>query len=241
MSAASASGGDAPDVRAVWRACDAVCFDVDSTVCVGEGIDELAEFAGRGEEVRRWTTKAMDGNVSFRDALSARLTIIEPSKMLMDAFLESSPPRLSAGMLRLSEALHARGKEVFLVSGGFRQMIEPVARIIGIDDRANVYANTILFDPDSGAYAGFDEREYTSESGGKARAVQAIKGEHGFSSVVMVGDGATDAEARQPGGADLFVGYGGSVERAAVRERADWYVFHLDQLTDALEADEGPR
>ena len=140
MSAASASGGDAPDVRAVWRACDAVCFDVDSTVCVGEGIDELAEFAGRGEEVRRWTTKAMDGNVSFRDALSARLTIIEPSKMLMDAFLESSPPQLSAGMLRLSEALRARGKEVFLVSGGFRQMIEPVARIIGIADHLFVEA-----------------------------------------------------------------------------------------------------
>lgn len=24
----------------------------------------------------------------------------------------------------------------------------------------------------------------------------------------MVGDGATDLEARQPGGADLFIGYG---------------------------------
>jgi hypothetical protein len=29
---------------------------------------------------------------------------------------------------------------------------------------------------------------------------------HGLSSMVMIGDGATDLEARQPGGADLFIG-----------------------------------
>lgn len=37
--------------RALWRAADAVCFDVDSTVCQDEAIDELAKFAGKEKEV----------------------------------------------------------------------------------------------------------------------------------------------------------------------------------------------
>lgn len=38
-------------VKAVWRIADCVCFDVDSTVVVDEGIDKLADFMGKGKEV----------------------------------------------------------------------------------------------------------------------------------------------------------------------------------------------
>lgn len=43
-------------VLKIWRNADAVCFDVDSTVCKDEGIDELAEFCGAGEAVAAWTS-----------------------------------------------------------------------------------------------------------------------------------------------------------------------------------------
>ena len=41
----------------LWRDVEAVCFDVDSTVCVDEGIDELAEFCGAGKAVAEWTAR----------------------------------------------------------------------------------------------------------------------------------------------------------------------------------------
>lgn len=41
----------------MWRNADAVCFDVDSTVCLDEGIDELAEFCGAGKAVAEWTAR----------------------------------------------------------------------------------------------------------------------------------------------------------------------------------------
>ena len=41
----------------LWRKGDAVCFDVDSTVCLDEGIDELAEFCGAGKAVAEWTAR----------------------------------------------------------------------------------------------------------------------------------------------------------------------------------------
>jgi glycerol-3-phosphate dehydrogenase (NAD+) len=48
-------------------------------------------------------------------------------------------------------------------------------------------------------------------------------------------DGITDLEAvRSTEGADLFIGYGGMVERSAVAEEAEWYVYHHDDLTRAL-------
>lgn len=38
-------------VQEIFRKTDAVCFDVDSTVIQEEGIDELAKFCNKGEEV----------------------------------------------------------------------------------------------------------------------------------------------------------------------------------------------
>ena len=82
--------------------------------------------------------------------------------------------------------------------------------------------------------------------------------QHGFKSLVAIGDGATDLEAAQPGGADIFIGcaplpgkargvrtvhmgdarvprrFGGSVYRSSVAEAADWYVISMQPLLDAL-------
>ena len=45
------------EVLQVWQNADAVCFNVDSTVCLDEGIDELAEFCGVGKAVAEWTAR----------------------------------------------------------------------------------------------------------------------------------------------------------------------------------------
>lgn len=40
--------------KSIWRQADAVCFDVDSTLIIEEGIDGLAEYCGAGAQVREW-------------------------------------------------------------------------------------------------------------------------------------------------------------------------------------------
>eukprot|EP00271_Cylindrocystis_brebissonii_P005280 TRINITY_DN1724_c1_g1_i1.p1 TRINITY_DN1724_c1_g1~~TRINITY_DN1724_c1_g1_i1.p1 ORF type:complete len:327 (-),score=54.15 TRINITY_DN1724_c1_g1_i1:652-1632(-) len=230
--AATATATPSAEVLDAWRLADCVCFDVDSTVCVDEGIDELAAFCGAGEAVAAWTTRAMTGDVPFQDALAARLDLIQPTAAKLKAYLDSHPPRLNPGIEELVSALMASGKAVYLVSGGFRQMIEPAAVLLGIPV-TNIYANRLLFDADGG-FAGFDPEEPTSRSGGKAVVIQMIKKEHGYSNLVMVGDGATDLEARSPGGADLFIGYGGIQVRPKVAASADWFVFDFKEMTSAL-------
>ena len=86
--------------------------------------------------------------------------------------------------------------DVYLISGGFDALIFPVAEELNIP-LSNVFANTLLFTED-GKYRGFDESQPTSQSGGKGKAIASILNRKQYRRVVMVGDGATDAEAAPP-------------------------------------------
>lgn len=220
------------EVLELWRGADAVCFDVDSTVCLDEGIDELAEFCGAGKAVAEWTAKAMGGSVPFEDALAARLSLFKPSLSQVQEYLEKRPPKTSPGIHELVKKLKAKNSDVYLISGGFRQMINPVASILGIPTE-NIFANNLLFES-SGEFSGFDANEPTSRSGGKATAVQQIRKIKGYKAMVMIGDGATDLEARKLGGADLFICYAGVQLRESVARKADWLVFDFEDLINSL-------
>lgn len=152
---------------------------------------------GVGEQVAALTSQAMGGSVDFKTALTQRLGVMKPSESAIEKFLLEHPHKVTPGIPELVELLNKQGKKVFLVSGGFRQVIHPLADSLGIP-LSNVFANTILFHPD-GSYAGFDDSEFTCASGGKPRAIRHIKEKFGLSPVVMVGDGATDLEARIEG------------------------------------------
>nr|XP_027089158.1 phosphoserine phosphatase, chloroplastic-like isoform X2 [Coffea arabica] len=204
-----------------------------SKVCLDEGIDELAEFCGAGKAVAEWTARAMSGSIPFEDALAARLSLFNPSIAQVQDFLEKRPPRISRGIDELVKKMKARNTDVYLISGGFRQMINPVASILGIPVD-HIFANQLLFGS-AGEFLGFDTDEPTSRSGGKAIAVQQIRKANGYKSLVMIGDGATDLEARKPGGADLFICYAGVQLRETVAAKADWLVFNFKDLIDSLE------
>lgn len=64
----------------------------------------------------------MGGSVLFQDALAERLDIIRPSRADLDTFLRDHPFHLTKGVEDFVSALHAKGKKVYLVSGGFRQV-----------------------------------------------------------------------------------------------------------------------
>lgn len=55
-----------------------------------------------------------------------------------------------------------------------------------------------------GFYDGFDEDEFTSKTGGKALVIEELKNKYKYNTIVMIGDGITDAEACPP--ADAFIG-----------------------------------
>ncbi len=220
-----------PGALAAWRSAQAVCFDIDSTVSPDEGIDVLAAHCGAAERVAELTRQAMDGEVRFEDALAQRLAIINASRVQIEDCLAAHPPRLSPGIAQLAAMLEARGKVVYLVSGGFEPFVAPLGRALRIPSR-RTFANRFRFKAD-GTCDGFDPERPTARSGGKAAVLANLKRAHGYRPLVMVGDGATDLQARPP--ADLMIGYGGVAVRPAVRDGADWFVTDFATLTRALE------
>lgn len=54
-----------------------VCFDMDSTLIQTEVIDELAELAGVGEQVKAITESAMQGEIDFNESFKKRMKLLE--------------------------------------------------------------------------------------------------------------------------------------------------------------------
>uniref|UniRef100_A0A915BFV9 Phosphoserine phosphatase n=1 Tax=Parascaris univalens TaxID=6257 RepID=A0A915BFV9_PARUN len=220
--------------KRIWRNADAVCFDVDSTVCQDEAIDQLANFIGVGGEIAKCTQRAMNGLVTFREALTQRLAIMRPTYDQLETFAMTHPPLLTPGIRELVAELRRRQIDVYLVSGGFRRLILPAARLLNIP-KENVFANEILFD-EHGNYADFDRSELTSDSGskvvGKPGVCGLLKRREGYENLVMIGDGATDMEASPP--ADTFIGFAGNQCRESVKRGAPWLVYDFDTLRRQL-------
>jgi phosphoserine phosphatase len=130
-------------IRQLWLTADCVCFDVDSTVCVEEAIDELAKFQQVGALVEAITRNAMGGNMSFRTALQTRLNLIQPTRQRLEQFLLNHPSQLTDGIVELINLLHERKIPVYLITGGFHQIVDPVAKKLNIPLK-NVFANRLL-------------------------------------------------------------------------------------------------
>ncbi|CAG9822973.1 unnamed protein product [Phaedon cochleariae] len=220
----------ANEVQTILRNTDAVCFDVDSTVIQEEGIDELARFCKKGEEVANLTTQAMSGTMTFQESLRVRLDIIQPSLSQLKEFIRTKPATLTPGIRKLVDLLHSRQIPVFLISGGFKSIIAPIASQLQIPYE-NIFANRMKF-YFTGEFAGFDENEPTSKSGGKAKVIEHLKKKFGFKNLVLVGDGATDLEACPP--ADAFIGYGGNVIRHTVQANAKWFVTDFNEIINVM-------
>lgn len=197
---------------------DRICFDFDSTLSRIEGIDELAERLGHGEAIARMTDAAMNGEVPLEAVYGQRLDLIKPDRAAIDWLAGRYQSEIVDGAAELFTQLYGEGREVFIISGGIRQSILPMAAFLKVPE-SHVYAVDVFFNED-GAYIDYDRGSVLARAGGKAEICNHLKGD-GLT-LAMVGDGNTDLEAKQAGA--CFIGFGGVADRPKVREQADFYV-----------------
>ena len=194
--------------------CGSVIFDCDSTLSAIEGIDELAK--AHREEIARLTESAMRGEIALEDVYGRRLDLVRPTRAQVEALGERYVQTLVAEARETVAALRGEGIEVRVMSGGIRRAVVALAIALGLPEHA-VAAVDVYFDS-RGDYVGFDDRSPLTRSGGKRVVLERWLPELPRP-VMLVGDGATDLEARPP--ADLFVAFAGVIERPAVIEAAD--------------------
>ena len=166
-----------------------VVFDVDSTLIQDEVIELLADFAGVRDQVAALTERAMAGELDFAESLTARVaTLAGLSEQVFERVLGQI--RISNGSERLIAAIHANGGLVGAVSGGFNQLLNPLARRLRLDFwRANELE--VIEGKLSGRVSG-----KIIDATAKAEALDewAAQAGVGLHHTIAVGDGANDLQ-----------------------------------------------
>ena len=164
-----------------------VCFDMDSTLIQTEVIDELAELAGVGDEVRAITESAMQGEIDFNESFTKRMKLLEG---LSEAVLQQVAERLpiTKGAKRLVDTLHSYGFKTAILSGGFTYFGNYLKEKLDID---YVHANEleIIDGVLTGGYIG-----EIVDGNKKAEFLKTLAVKEGIdiSQTIAVGDGAND-------------------------------------------------
>ncbi|MEL6292795.1 MAG: phosphoserine phosphatase SerB [Pseudomonadota bacterium] len=162
--------------------------DMDSTMIQQECIDELAEMAGVGDEVKDITMLAMNGELDFEGALRARVALMKGLNAKVIDQVLSERITYTPGGSTLLATMKARGGYTALVSGGFTAFTKAVSAHLGFDEnRANV------LHIEDGMLAGTAAEPILGRQA-KIEALKEISSRLGISEqdVLAVGDGAND-------------------------------------------------
>ncbi|WP_309709333.1 phosphoserine phosphatase SerB [Pseudolysinimonas sp.] len=164
-----------------------VVLDVDSTLIENEVIELLADEAGSGAQVAEITFRAMNGELDFEQSLRERVATLAG---LPESVIDSVRSRVivTRGVPELIAGVQAAGGKIAVVSGGFHEVIDPLARELGLDCwRANRLAVA------DGKLTG-DVIPPVIDAAAKAAALRewAREADIPMSQTIAVGDGAND-------------------------------------------------
>lgn len=198
-------------------------FDFDKTIVSIECLDVLAEISLAHNpqkeklilQINRITEQGMNGTISFEESLKARFALFTPSADDIQEIIVRLKRSITPSILRNRSFFRNKAEQIYIVSGGFKEFIVPVAQILGIRED-HVFANTMKKDR-KGNIIGFDTHNPLSKDSGKVVVAQMLQKRH----ITVIGDGYTDAEVKTRGVAKRFIAFTEHVARENVMKLAD--------------------
>ena len=209
-----------------WPSFQHIFFDCDSTLTTVEGIDALANTAGKGWRVSVLTEAAMNGELDLEEVYAKRLEALRPTRGQVRAIRQTYKQNIVPDAAETIAALQHLGLQVYIVSGGLAEPVIEFGNYLGIA-RQNIRAVDIEYNQLSGEWwQQLDEEHndgerfmtYTDDplvvSDGKALIIREFL-ENRSGRSLLIGDGVSDLLASHA--VDLFVGFGGVTGRPRVR------------------------
>lgn len=220
-------------------------IDFDSTFVTLEGLDELARIALKNSpekitEIEQITRDGMVGKIGFRDSLEKRLKLMSFGKEEIEKTVKVLKKNITPSVLRNKKFFKQNSESIYIISGGFEELILPVVEDFGIL-KENILSNKFVFK--DGKAVGFDKTKRTSEAQGKAAAVKELNLE---GEVIVVGDGFTDLEIKRVNSGSQvysevhrtssgmtrykFIAFTENVSRESIVKEADLVARDFDEL-----------
>ena len=162
-------------------------FDMDSTLIRCEVIDELARYAGVGEQVAAITDRAMRGELDFQASFIERVALLKGlDAAVVDGIMDAMP--ITEGVGELILTLRARGIYTAILSGGFMPFAQYLQRQFGFDE---VHANGLEID--RGVLTGKVQLPIVDGDYKRETLVEiARRRDIDLADTIAVGDGAND-------------------------------------------------
>jgi D-3-phosphoglycerate dehydrogenase len=208
-------------------------IDFDSTFTKVEAFDVLADISLNDhpdqEKIKQQivdiTNLGMSGEISLRESLEKRLALLAPHRNHLPALITLLKSKVSESFKRNKEFFSTYQDNIYIISNGFREFIEPVVTEFGIKPE-NILANEFRFD-ETGKVIGFDKENPLSSNNGKVEQLKRLKLD---GDVYVIGDGYTDYEIKHSGLANKFFAFTENVERDSIMEKADHVTPSLDEF-----------
>lgn len=205
-------------------------FDFDSTLIQSETLDELATISSPNNseiasQIAEITDRTMNGELDFFQAISKRVALLNLNQTSLDTFKQMVLDKISKSVLKNKDYFIQNAHRIFIVSGGFNELIYPVSDFLGIA-RNHVFANQFIFDENKNV-VGINEESFLAHSGGKAKCIDSLKL---YGEIIMIGDGMTDAEVKDALPNVRFFAYIEHVKREKVIAKADRIIESFEDL-----------
>jgi D-3-phosphoglycerate dehydrogenase len=208
-------------------------IDFDSTFTKVEAFDVLAEITLKEhpeanllkQKIADITNLGMEGKLSLRESIQKRIEILKPEKRHLNPLVKKLKELVSESFKRNKDFFETYSENIYIISNGFKEFIEPVVTEYGILPK-NILANEFVFDEHE-KVIGFDLNNPLSANNGK---VEQLKKLNLPGDVYVIGDGYTDYEIKHAGLANKFYAFTENVERANVLTKADHVAPSLDEF-----------
>jgi phosphoserine phosphatase len=202
------------------RALPVLLCDMDSTIIGQECIDELADLAGVGEQVKAITAAAMAGELDFEQALKARVFLLkgQSEDILSQCWHERI--QINPGAKTLIATLNQLGSKTVLVSGGFDWFTSRIAEQVGFFEN---HANALQ--TENGTLTGEISGDVLT---GETKLVHLLRVADTPQNACAIGDGANDLWMVRAAGMGLAY-----CAKPVLEQSANGRIRHTD-LTTAL-------
>ena len=166
----------------------------------------------------------MNGKIKFSQALTDRLKIFNINEQHIIDTTKLIKNNISNTFLESIDFIKKNNKNIYIVSGGFYEFIEPIANILGIESN-HIFCNSFIKD---GNNYELNETNIMAKDNGK---IEVVKNLNLNGTTIVIGDGYTDYEIKKHGYADIFIAYTEHIDRIKVSSLAD---YKSDSFSDII-------